>query len=97
MTATEKKALLELLTKLVQSVSALVDTVLGILVQALLATLDSRTSSTHCLTSSVGHIINLGLEGEYMCYIIARVSSVMPPQLCPYVLTTASVGVLLEQ
>ena len=76
MTAAEKKSLLELLTKLGQSVSALVDTVLGILVQALLATLDSRASSTHCLTSSVGHIINIGLEGEYMCYIIARVSSV---------------------
>ena len=96
MTAAEKKSLLELLTKLGQSVSALVDTVLGILVQALLATLDSRASSTHCLTSSVGHIINLGLEWEYMCYIIARVS-VMPPQMCPDVLKTVSVGMLLEQ
>lgn len=75
MTAVEKKSLLELLTKLGQSVSSLVDMVLGILVQSLLATLDARVSSTHCLTSSVGHIINLGLEGEYLCYIIARVST----------------------
>ncbi|XP_067947908.1 protein inscuteable homolog isoform X2 [Watersipora subatra] len=72
MSGAAKKSLLDLLTKLGQSVSALVDTVLGVQVEALLDTLDSRISSTHCLTSSVGHIINLGLEGEYMCYIIAR-------------------------
>lgn len=75
MSSAEKKSLLESLKKLGQSVSSLVDMVLGVHVGSLLDTLDSRTSSTHCLTSSVGHLINLGLEGEYMCYIIARVSS----------------------
>lgn len=74
MSGSDKKVLLDLLTKLGQSVSSLVDMVLGVQVQALLDTLDARVSSTHCLTSSVGHVINLGLEGEYMCYIIARVS-----------------------
>lgn len=71
--ANEKKSLLELLTKLNQTVSQLVDVVLGLLVQSLLDTLDAQSSSTHCLTTSVGHVISLGLEGEYMCYIIARV------------------------
>jgi len=77
MTGSDKKYLLDSLTKLGQSVSSLVDMVLSVQVQVLLETLDSRVSSTHCLTSTVGHLINLGLEGEYMCYIIARVSYII--------------------
>lgn len=65
--------MMDLLTKLNQSVGLLVDIVLGIQITTLLETLDATHSSNQCLTTSVGHVISLGLEGEYMCYIIARV------------------------
>lgn len=73
MSAAERKSLLELITRLNKSVGTLVDIVLGIQVEVLLETLDVSQSSTHCLTATVGHVISLGLDGEYMCFIIARV------------------------
>ncbi|KAI8772793.1 protein inscuteable [Biomphalaria glabrata] len=59
------------LTFLGQSFSRLVDNILGYLVQRLVGMLEScnNVSALHVV---INNIITLGLEGEHMCFILAR-------------------------
>ncbi|XP_041352580.1 protein inscuteable homolog [Gigantopelta aegis] len=59
------------LTYLGQSFSRLVDHVLGYLVQKLVDLLD-EASAPSAVNSAIESFISLGLDGEHMCYILAR-------------------------
>ncbi|XP_061185599.1 protein inscuteable homolog [Saccostrea echinata] len=59
------------LTFLGQSFSRLVDLCLGYLVQKIVDILD-EANDPMVLSQAIGSVVNLGLEGEHMCYILAR-------------------------
>ncbi|KAK3097404.1 hypothetical protein FSP39_009333 [Pinctada imbricata] len=59
------------LTFLGQAFSRLVDLALGYLVQRVVDTLDEANDPV-TLSNCMGAVVSLGLEGEHMCYIIAR-------------------------
>ncbi|KAL5009728.1 hypothetical protein ScPMuIL_012033 [Solemya velum] len=63
------------LTLLGQSFSRLIDLILGSLVQRIIDMLDDAHSSV-ILTSAIRTVIGLGLEGEDMCFILAREGAV---------------------
>ena len=73
--APKKQPLGQYLTYLGQSFSQLVDLALGQLVQGIITRM-MESHSDYTLKSSINHLISLGLEGEHMCYIIARVSTI---------------------
>lgn len=66
-----KIPLVNQLTFLGQSFSRLVDIALGYLVQKIVETLD-ESHTPLALTSCISTVISLGLEGEHMCYVLAR-------------------------
>ncbi|XP_033739941.1 protein inscuteable homolog [Pecten maximus] len=59
------------LTFLGQAFSRLVDLALGHLLQKVVETLDEANNPV-TLSSALGTVVSLGLEGEHMCYIFAR-------------------------
>ncbi|XP_046378555.2 protein inscuteable homolog [Haliotis rufescens] len=59
------------LTFLGQTFSRLVDSIIGYLVQRLVDTLD-EASVLSAVNSAISNVISLGLEGEHMCYVLAR-------------------------
>lgn len=66
-----KVPLVNQLTFLGQTFSRLVDLTLGLLVQRIVDYLDSNSSTV--LHAAIACLISLGLDGEHMCFIIARV------------------------
>ncbi|PVD28750.1 hypothetical protein C0Q70_11345 [Pomacea canaliculata] len=65
-----KVPLVNQLTFLGQTFSRLVDLTLGLLVQRIVDYLDSNSSTL--LHAAIACLITLGLDGEHMCFIIAR-------------------------
>lgn len=70
-TQKNKVPLVNQLTFLGQTFSRLVDLTLGLLVQRIVDYLDSNSSMV--LHAAIACLISLGLDGEHMCFIIARV------------------------
>ncbi|XP_013413958.1 protein inscuteable homolog isoform X1 [Lingula anatina] len=63
--------LVNMLTTIGQSFSAVVDMALGYLIQQMIQSIEDATSP-HFISASLSHLISLGLEGEHMCFLIAR-------------------------
>lgn len=68
---TTKVPLINQLVYLGESFSQFVDLALGLLVQSLVLALE-LTADTRNLFCAINDVINLGMEGDHMCYILVR-------------------------
>lgn len=70
-TKTTKVPLVNQLVYLGESFSQFVDLALGLLVQSLVLALELN-ADTRNLLSAINDVINMGMEGDHMCYILVR-------------------------